>query len=140
MILIKRLVMMQLITPEGPPCDRISKKTIWISSRRSNFYTWHTRRSIFNLPGFLCLINGATPILLLHDFHFQIPENQLCQYHHPHYSLANSWPSSSNYPSLRVHYPHRHYCNPSLVETRLLHNQSPVQISTFPNTKWQLLR
>jgi len=88
----------------------------------------------YKAQGFHHQRNEAMPILTLHAPCFQLSDIHPGQLHH-HCSNANRKPSSTNHPRLTMHYPRRCCCNPSLVETRMLHNQSPVQIRMFPNTK-----
>ena len=73
-------------------------------------------------------------VLSFNALHFQIPKIQLRQCHH-HCSHANSQPSSTPLLSLMVQPPRcSHYSSP--LETRILHNQRPVDIRIFTNTKW----
>jgi len=130
---------MKVKTPQSPPYCLTSKKTIWITNRRSYFLARRTGRGHYELQEFHCQRKGAVPILLLHTLRFQLPEIQLTQWHH-HCSNAKSHSSSTNHASLTVHHPPRRCRYTSLVETRMFHNPSPVQIRTFPNTKRQLLR
>jgi len=137
---IRRTVMTKARTPESLPYEQTTKKKIWIINKSSFIYLRCAGLSHYALQGFHCQRAGAGPILSLHALRCQIPEIYLPQWHH-HCSNANSQPSLTNFPSLTVHHPARHWCFPtSLVETRIFHNPRPVVIRTFPNTKRLHLR
>jgi hypothetical protein len=132
--------MMIVRTAESPPYNLTSKMLISIINRRSLFQVRRAGTSYYVLHKFHCETNGGVPILLMHTLHFQIPTIYLRQWHQ-HCSNAKSHPSTIHDPSLTMLHPPGHWCFPtSLVETTLFHNQKPVVIKTFPNTKWLLLR
>ena len=74
--------------------------------------------------------NGAVPLLSLPALHFRSGPS------HHHCSNAENQPST-NLASLTLYRCSRF---PRPVETRMFLNQRPVEITTFGNTKWLLLR
>jgi hypothetical protein len=125
--------------PESPPHRPTMMKTMWITSRRSCVKSRCARKSSYEWPGSHCLKTRAMPILLLHAVQFQMNEIELRQWHH-YSSITESQPSSTNRPTLTVHHPLKRCDYAIQAKTRLFHNQNPVQMRMFPNTRRLLSR
>jgi hypothetical protein len=115
------------------------RRRVWFTGKKSSFSSRNTWTCTYELKVFQCQLNRVVQIWWLYTIHFQISNIQVDP---PQYNSSNVTDllSSTNHLCLTVHNLPRHCHNPSLVETKVLHNPSPVQIRGCPNTKRLLLR